>query len=113
MKPIYIFSGLGADERVFKHLVFDGYEPIFIKWIIPIKNEQMEDYAKRLTNQILTNKPILVGLSFGGIMAIEVSKIIEPEKIILLATAKTINEIPLYYRIAGFLRLNQLVLQNY
>ena len=109
MKRIYIFSGLGADERVFKYLNFPGYEPIFIRWLQPIKGESIEHYSKRLTEQITTSKPILIGLSFGGIIATEVSKVIDTEKIILMASAKTKKEIPYYYRWPGFLNLHKLL----
>ena len=85
MKRIYVFSGLGADERVFKYLDFPGYEPVFIRWLQPTKEEAIEHYSKRLTEQIGTSRPVLIGLSFGGIIAIEVAKVIDTEKIILIA----------------------------
>ena len=105
MKHIYIFSGLGADERVFKYLDFSGVKTTYIIWLLPNKNETIAQYAKRLTTQIFTKRPILIGLSFGGIIATEVAKIIETDKIVLIASAKTKFEIPFYYRIAGFLKL--------
>ncbi|WP_221394889.1 hypothetical protein [Dyadobacter sp. NIV53] len=87
-KEIYIFSGLGADERVFQRLDFSESSAIFIKWIIPLNNETIEHYATRLLDQIHTTQPVLIGLSFGGIMAVEVAKQIDTEKIILIASAK-------------------------
>lgn len=109
MKNIYLFSGLGADERVFVHLDFTGFNITFIRWVRPSKNETIEQYAQRLTEQITTSKPILIGLSFGGMMAIEVAKIIDTERIIVISSAKTQAEIPFYYRLAGFFRLHKLV----
>ena len=109
MENLYIFSGLGADKRVFKYLDFSKYNTNFVDWILPFENESIEDYAKRLTTQITSEKPILIGLSFGGIMAVEVGKIIESKKIILIASAKNKSEIPFYYRLAGFLNLHKLI----
>ncbi len=109
MKSIYIFSGLGADERVFKYLDFSNFDTTFIRWTQPIDNESIEHYAKRLTEQITTIRPILIGLSFGGIIATEVAKLIDTEKIILIASAKTRKEIPFYYRFAGRLKLHKLL----
>ena len=58
MKPkIYLISGLGADERVFKNLNLGNFEPHFIKWNEPFKNENLPNYAKRLMSQIMTEKP--------------------------------------------------------
>lgn len=109
MKNLYVFSGLGADKRVFNYLDFSKYNTTFIDWITPFEKETIETYAKRLTAQITSEKPILIGLSFGGIIAVEVGKIIESEKIILIASAKNKTEIPFYYRFAGFLKLHKLI----
>lgn len=112
MKKLYLFSGLGADYRVLQDLDFAGYEVTFIEWIKPFENESIEDYALRLMVQIRVEKPVLIGLSFGGIMAIEVGKLIQTEQIILIASAKTKHEIPFYYRFAGSLKLNKLLPVN-
>lgn len=106
-KEIYIFSGLGADERVFQNLDFSGFQITHIKWIDPHGPETIESYASRIILQIKTVKPILIGLSFGGMMALEVAKQIDTEKVILIASAKSKTEIPLYYRIAGQVRLHK------
>lgn len=109
IKKIYIFSGLGVDERVFKNMDFSGFDATFIRWITPLKNERIESYAKRLTEQIKDKEPILVGLSFGGIMAIEVAKLMETDKVVLIASAKTKHEIPFYYRLGGIFRIQKLI----
>jgi pimeloyl-ACP methyl ester carboxylesterase len=100
-KNIYIFSGLGADERVFQKLDFTGYSVNFIKWEIPLEHESIESYATRLTTQITASRPSLIGLSFGGLISIEIAKQIETEHVILIASAKNRHEIPWYYRWSG------------
>jgi len=109
MKEIYLFSGLGADKRAFQNLDLSAYKPTFIEWVKPEKKESIEHYAKRLLSQIKTDKPILIGVSFGGIMAVEVAKHIETEKIILISSAKSKKEIPFYFRFSGALRLHRLM----
>lgn len=109
IKEVYIFSGLGADERVFQKLDFSGFKATFIKWIIPHEKESIENYSTRLLAQITTKKPTLIGLSFGGIIAVEVAKQIETEKVILIASAKTKNDIPFYYRFVGQLGVHKLL----
>ena len=107
-KRIYILSGLGADERVFKLLDFSDFSPIFIQWIVPEENESIENYAHRLLKQIDTPNPVIVGLSFGGMMATEIAKLITVEKIILISSAKTKKEIPSFYQFSGFLGIHKL-----
>ena len=109
MKNVYIFSGLGADKRVFQKMDFSEYNTTFVEWILPNRTEKIESYAKKLTEQIKHEKPILIGLSFGGIIATEIAKLIETEKIILIASAKNKSEIPNYFRIAGKLKLHKLL----
>lgn len=108
-KNIYIISGLGADERVFQRIDFQDYSPIFIQWIRPENKESISAYAKRLIEQIQDEKPILMGLSFGGMVAIEIAKQIETEKIILFSSTKTRFELPFYFRWIGFLKIHKLV----
>lgn len=109
MKDLYIFSGLGADERVFEKMDFSGFNTKFIRWETPIPGETIESYATRISSKITTLKPFIVGLSFGGLMAIEVAKQIETNKVIIIASAKTKKEIPFYYRTIGLLGLHKLV----
>lgn len=109
MNKIYIFSGLGVDERVFENIDFGNLNVEFVKWIKPEKNENIENYAQRISKIITVENPILIGLSFGGMIATEISKFLKTEKVILIASAKTRNELPWFYKIAGNLRLNKLV----
>lgn len=104
---LYVFSGLGADQRVFKYLNFGALEPQFIDWIRPETNEPIEAYARKLATEINVEKPILIGLSFGGMMAVEIAKLRETENVILISSAKTAAEVPLPLRWIGKLGLNQ------
>ncbi|MFZ1026949.1 MAG: alpha/beta hydrolase [Limnoraphis robusta] len=99
LKDIYFISGLGADRRVFKRLKVEGYKPVYVNWLEPKKGESIEDYAQRLTSQIKSDHPILVGLSFGGIVAVEIAKQIKVEKVILVSSTKTQSEIPPYFKV--------------
>lgn len=89
MKTLYLFSGLGADYRVFANLELPGYKIVYIKWIDPGKGEPIAGYAQRIRAQITTEDPILIGVSFGGMMAVEIAKIMPVEKVILISSART------------------------
>lgn len=109
MKNIYVFSGLGADKRVFNNIDFGNYNPVFIDWIIPLKAEPISAYAFRISKNINEEHPILIGLSFGGMICLEISRHIKPSKIILISSAENYLEIPFYFRWAGKLRLDKLL----
>lgn len=88
---VYFLSGLGADKRVFSKLKLDErFDVHYINWIPPRKKETLHDYASRLTTQMDTTRPFqLVGLSFGGMIASELSGIVRPEQIILISSTST------------------------
>lgn len=90
---VYFISGLGADERVFQFLDLPGIEKIYIKWIDPQHQESLASYAKRLITQIdLTEDVILLGISFGGIIAQEIAKIISCKKVMIVSSVKSPQE---------------------
>lgn len=95
MKKAYFISGLGADERLFKNQLEAGLPIIPIPWKVPLKNESIESYAQRMAIEIPQGeKVILGGVSFGGIMAIEMSKYVQIEKLILISSIKSYKELP-------------------
>ena len=109
MSKIYIFSGLGSDKRAFGSINFKGLDVEFMKWLTPKKEETLESYAQRYTSQIKAKNPILIGLSFGGVLSIEIAKKIKVEKVILLASIKTKNEQPKQFQRLLKLAINYVV----
>ncbi len=108
MKHIYCISGFGADERVFSKINFQDNKAHFIQWIDPLKNESIEGYAKRMSEQIHHCNPILFGLSFGGIICIEIAKLITVKKVIIISSIKTFHEMPIWMRLTGKLKLDKI-----
>ena len=98
LQPVYFVSGLGADERIFKWLRYDGFRPVHVQWIDPERGESIERYAERISEQIETENPIVVGLSFGGMIAVEIGKQIPSAQVVLLSSVKERAEVPFYYK---------------
>lgn len=109
LKDIYCLSGLGADKRVFQKLKFQGYQPVHIQWLEPEDKEDITTYAKRLIPQIKSDSPILIGLSFGGIIAVEIAKQIPTEKVILISSIKSKQENPFYFKIWRWFPIHRLL----
>ena len=109
MKTIYCISGLGADERAFSRLKVDGYKFEYLPWLIPVANETIEAYANRMKENIVDECPVLMGLSFGGMMCIEISKLVPVDKVILISSIKSSNELPSWMKAASILRLNKIL----
>lgn len=106
----YFISGIGADDRMFTHIrPPEGYQAAHIHWIPPQKNEALGDYAARLIAQIDTSEPfVLIGLSLGGIMAVEIAKRIPPLCTIIISSIPLSTHLPPYFRVAGQLGLGRI-----
>jgi pimeloyl-ACP methyl ester carboxylesterase len=109
MQNIYCISGLGADEKVFSNLQLPGYNIVFLPWLIPTLNESIEGYAKKMLASIHEPNPILMGLSFGGMMCVEIAKLMPVKHIVIISSIKTNIELPLWMKVCGKLRLNKII----
>ncbi|WP_162427325.1 alpha/beta hydrolase [Pontibacter pudoricolor] len=109
MSKIYFISGLGADWRMFQFLKLPEFLPQQqVAWIAPQdENESLASYTRRLSEQITDPEPILVGLSFGGLVAIELSKLVQPKVTIIISSLATRHNLPWYYRQLGKTRLQK------
>jgi pimeloyl-ACP methyl ester carboxylesterase len=110
MKNIYLISGLATDEKVFRNLDFGNNCIHHIPWVKPeFRDESIENYAFRLIQtKIHHENPIIIGLSFGGMMAIEIAKQIKTEKVVLISTAKSRDEFSWIIKFLGKIKLHKI-----
>jgi len=106
---LYGISGLGADKSVFQYLKLDCLL-VPIDWINPKINESIENYSIRLSEVIETDENYgILGVSFGGLIAIEISKKLNPKLTILVSSAETKADLRTIYKIIGKTRLLKLL----
>ena len=94
---IYFVPGMAANSKIYEHIRLDKelFEIHFLEWKIPTsKEEPIQEYAKRMCDEITHHNPVLIGVSFGGIIVQEMSKLISVEKIIIISSIKSNEEIP-------------------
>ena len=108
LKKVYFISGLGADRRVFSFLDLSFCEPVFIDWITPLKNESLASYALRLRKEIPGEAPVIIGISFGGMLLTEMAKEETAIKAIIISSSKSKRELPLFLKIGKYLPLYKL-----
>ncbi len=65
-------------ERI--QLPEETFEMHLLEWFLPEQNESLEAYAKRMTLKIKHENPVLIGVSFGGILVQEMARIIPDSK---------------------------------
>jgi len=87
-----------------------GYEPVYLDWITPEKDESLTAYARRFSYLIKNDDAfILIGLSFGGMLACELARLRNPIKTIIISSIPTSNELPWYFKRAGKIGLHKKV----
>lgn len=99
---IYLLPGLGFDHQIFSKLQLEESNIQYINWIEPLKNEKIKDYSRRLAEKIISNndeKIILIGHSLGGIVSQEIACFKKIDKIILISSIKSREELPFQFKI--------------
>lgn len=110
---IHAIPGLGTTEKLYVNTKIKGVEIIVLNWPTPEKNDTMESYARKFLPQINTNIPFcLLGVSFGGMICTELSKIISPKKIFLISSCKSRKELPWFIKTLKYIPLHRLISEN-
>jgi pimeloyl-ACP methyl ester carboxylesterase len=100
--PVYFMPGLAAGPTIFENIKLpeDQFEMHFLEWILPYEHEKIEEYALRMIQKIKHENPVLIGVSFGGVLVQEMAKIIQTNKVIIISSVKTNKEFPSRFKIA-------------
>ncbi|AOW19989.1 alpha/beta hydrolase family protein [Urechidicola croceus] len=112
---IYCVPGLAANGKIFEHIKLpkEKYKLHLIKWLIPKSiDESIEHYAQRMTESITEDNFVLMGVSFGGIMVQEMSKIVQPKKVIIISSVKSRKELPRRLKLTKLIKAYKLFPAN-
>lgn len=106
---LYCLSGLGVDKRAFQNINVKGVELVHINWIDPVSNESLAAYSKRLFEIVQPEDGYhLIGVSFGGMIAAEFSKLKKPKKLFLVSTINSASELSQLFKFGAALRLHKI-----
>lgn len=99
--------GLAASPSIFENIKLDEneFEMVLLEWKIPYKGETLQDYAKRMCEDIKHENPVLVGVSFGGILVQEINRIISIRKTIIISSVKSNTEFPRRMKLAKLTKI--------
>lgn len=109
--PVYFMPGLAASPAIFERIELpeDQFEMIFLEWQIPLPNESLTDYARRICEKVTKPNPVLVGVSFGGILVQEMAQFVHPRKVIIISSVKSNAEFPRRMKVTKALRAYKLI----
>lgn len=89
--------GLAASPKIFEYINLpqESFECHYFEWVTPDSNsETLESYSQKYASQILFEDVVLIGVSFGGILVQEISKLVSVKHLIIISSVKSINEMP-------------------
>ena len=98
----YFISGIAGDHRIFRKIRLPReVELVFLDQPPHLAGESLTKYASRIASKIdRQSQFVLVGLSFGGILATEIAREVHPRATILIASVPVKAHLPPRYRSA-------------
>ena len=99
---VYFMPGMAASSTIFERIQLpeDLFEMHLLEWVMPLPQETLKDYAKRMSATITEENVVLVGVSFGGVLVQEMAQFIAPKKVIIISSIKSNVELPTRMKIA-------------
>ena len=109
--PVYFMPGLAASPTIFENIKLpeDQFEMHFLEWFLPNDKESIESYALRMAEKIQDENPVLVGVSFGGVLVQEIAKHIKTQKVIIISSVKSNTEFPSRFKVAKTTKAYKLI----
>lgn len=97
---VFFMPGMAANPKIFEFIKLpSNFKTHYLEWQMPLGDESINDYALRFSKNINGNNIVLIGVSFGGILVQEISKIIKCKKVIIISSVKSKKELPLIMQI--------------
>jgi pimeloyl-ACP methyl ester carboxylesterase len=108
---VYFMPGLAASSLIFERIDLpqELFEVHFLDWELPVGEESLAEYAKRMSEKITAPNPVLIGVSFGGILVQEMAAFLNPQKVIIISSVKSNLEFPRRMKIAKTTKAYKLI----
>jgi len=108
---VYFVPGMAANAKIFEYIKLpeSEFEVHHLEWEIPLEKESLEAYALRMTKKVMHENPILLGVSFGGILVQEMSRFISTKKVVVISSVLHEKEFPYRMKFAKRTKVYKLV----
>lgn len=103
--------GLAASPTIFEHISLPSevFETHLLEWFIPDQGMSLEAYALEMSGHVAHKNPVLIGVSFGGIIVQEMARLIAVRKVIIISSIKQRSELPRRLVFAQYTRIHKLL----
>ncbi|MEM9943683.1 MAG: alpha/beta hydrolase [Planctomycetota bacterium] len=93
--PLILFPGMGADASIFFHQSLAFPSLTVPDWLSPNDGDDLTSYCSRMADSLSLDRPcILGGASFGGIVALEMTRHLDALACILIGSIRSPLQIP-------------------
>ncbi len=108
---VYFMPGMAANPSIFKHIKLpeDQFEQHLLEWFVPEKDMSLSDYALKMTASIKHENPILLGVSFGGMLVQEMASHIATKKVIVVSSVTDESQLPKRMLFAKYTKIHKLL----
>lgn len=108
---VYFMPGMAANSSIFENIRLPkaDFELFKLEWFVPDKNMSIAAYAEKMTKTIVHENPVLVGVSFGGMLVQEMAKFIPVKKVIVVSSVKHTSELPKRMIFAKYTKIHKLL----
>ncbi|WP_340198976.1 alpha/beta hydrolase [Ascidiimonas sp. W6] len=108
---VYLMPGMAANPSIFENIQLpeSRFVTHLLHWKVPFKGETIAEYASRMTQEIKHENPVLIGVSFGGMLVQEMSQHIKVKRLIIISSVKSRNELPKRIIFARYTKVHKLL----
>jgi len=103
--------GMAAAPSIFENIVLspEVFNVYYLEWHVPTKGISISDYAKEMCENIKEENPVLIGVSFGGMLVQEMAKHIKTRQVIIISSVKLQKELPKRMQFAKYTKVHKLL----
>lgn len=108
---VYFMPGMAASSAIFERIKLPEaiFEMHLLEWVLPNKNETLQDYAQKMAVNVKEENVVLIGVSFGGILVQEMKQFLKVKKVIIISSIKSNTELPRRMKIAKITKAYKLI----
>ena len=98
---VYCMPWMAASPKIFEFINLPKpFKIHLLSWFPPLEDEMLSSYAIRMCERVTAANPVLIGVSFGGVLVQEMAKHIKVQKVIIVSSVKNKEELPLPMKMA-------------
>lgn len=103
--------GMAANPAIFNKISLPGekFKSHLLEWFVPQKGISLEAYALEMCKKIEHPNPVLVGVSFGGMLVQEMARHLQVRKVVIISSVKHSTELPKRMIFAKYTKIHKLL----